>query len=285
MSKLTVKNHDRDVVGYQYIYPVISRRSGGLSIGINFNTNNACNWRCVYCQVPDLSTGAAPEIDLDLLAFELLEFLHDVVQGTFYERYQLELDMRVIRDIAISGNGEPTSAKDFTKAIATITQVVQQAQISDPFQYVLITNGSLMHQPDVQEGIKLLNTYNGQVWFKLDSATDKARQLINHSAMSLQRQTENLISSASLCSTWVQSCLLNYVNRDDIGLVSGEEQAAYLLLIEQVMQQASLQGVMLYSLARPSLQPEASMISNASREQLDDFAKCIRILGLGVKVS
>ena len=65
MSKLSVKNHDRDVLAYRYIYPVISRRSGGLSIGINFNTNNACNWRCVYCQVPDLTLGAAPSLDLD----------------------------------------------------------------------------------------------------------------------------------------------------------------------------------------------------------------------------
>ncbi|RLA25158.1 MAG: radical SAM protein, partial [Gammaproteobacteria bacterium] len=146
MSKLTVKNHDRDIAGYQYIYPVISRRSGGLSIGINFNTNNACNWRCVYCQVPDLTIGAAPELDFDLLATELSDFLQDVLHGSFYDRYQLEPEMRVIKDIAISGNGEPTSVKEFTKAIATIIRLVEQAKIPDPFQYILISNGSLMHK-------------------------------------------------------------------------------------------------------------------------------------------
>ena len=285
MSKLTVKNHDRDVAGFQYIYPVISRRSGGLSIGINFNTNNACNWRCVYCQVPDLIIGAAPELDFDLLAAELAGFLQDVLQGSFYERFQLEQEMRVIKDIAISGNGEPTSVKEFSKAIAVITQVVERANIAEPFQYVLITNGSLIHKADVQAGLKLFNQYNAQVWFKLDSATDLGREAINHSVLSLQRQTENLISSAKLCSTWIQTCMLNYADKEGVGLVSEDEQVAYLALIENVMQQVSLQGVMLYSLARPSLQSEADIISSASIEQLETFSARIRELGLSIKVS
>jgi wyosine [tRNA(Phe)-imidazoG37] synthetase (radical SAM superfamily) len=51
---LTVDDHNRDISGMKYIYPVVSRRAGGVSIGINLNVNNACNWRCVYCQVPNL---------------------------------------------------------------------------------------------------------------------------------------------------------------------------------------------------------------------------------------
>ena len=285
MSKLSVKNHDRDVAGYQYIYPVISRRSGGLSIGINFNTNNACNWRCIYCQVPGLTLGTAPELDFDLLAAELAGFLQDVLHGSFYDRFQLEPEMRVIKDIAISGNGEPTSVKEFTKAMTIITQVVEQANIVEPFQYVLITNGSLIHKPEVQAGLKLFDQYNGQLWFKLDSATDAGRDVINHAGLSLQRQMENLISSAKLCSTWVQSCMLNYADRQDVGLNSEQEQVAYLALIENIVQQASLQGVMLYSLARPSLQPEAGVISSVGIEQLNAFAERIRELGLSVKVS
>lgn len=285
MSRLSVKNHDRDVAGYQYIYPVISRRSGGLSIGINFNTNNACNWRCVYCQVPDLIIGTAPELDFGLLAAELAEFLHDVLQGSFYERFQLESDMCVIKDIAISGNGEPTSVRKFTQAIATIIQVVEQAKIAEPFQYVLISNGSLMHKTEVKAGLTLFNQSNGQLWFKLDSGTDVGRELINHAALNKQRQMENLISSAQLCTTWVQTCMLNYAGRDDVGLVSEGEQTAYLTLIENVMQQVSLQGVMLYSLARRSLQPEASLVTSVTAEQMNHFAERIRQLGLLVTVS
>ncbi len=109
MSKLTVTNHTRNVTDFNYIYPVLSRRAGGLSIGINFNVNNACNWRCIYCQVPDLKIGAAPEINLDLLAKELRLFLDDVLNGDFYDRMDVDIEQRVIKDIAIAGNGEPTS--------------------------------------------------------------------------------------------------------------------------------------------------------------------------------
>ncbi|MBT5222362.1 MAG: radical SAM protein [Gammaproteobacteria bacterium] len=285
MSRLSINNHDRDVAGYQYIYPVISRRSGGLSIGINFNTNNACNWRCVYCQVPNLKLGSAPDVDLDLLAAELAEFLQDVLHGSFYERFELEPEMRVIKDIAISGNGEPTSVKEFAKTIALIVQVVGQANIADAFQYVLITNGSLIHKTDVQQGLKLLHENKGQVWFKLDSATEVARQAINHSALNLNRQTENLLSSESICATWLQTCMLNYAGKNNVGLVSNAEQEAYLAMLKKVIQQTTLQGVMLYSLARPSLQPESSKISRVTTEQINDFANRIRALGLVVNVS
>ena len=264
---------------------MISLRAGGLSIGINFNTNNACNWLCVYCQVPDLTIGAAPELDLGLLATELEDFLQDVLHGSFYERFELEAEMRVIKDIAISGNGEPTSVQDFSKAIAVIIRVAEQANILEPFQYVLITNGSLIHKADVQAGLQLFNHYNGQVWFKLDSATDEARETVNHSALSLLRQTENLLVSAKLCATWIQTCMLNYANKGDVGLVSEGEQAAYLVLINKVLQQASLQGVMLYTLARPSLQPEVNRLSKVTEEQINNFAQRIRQSGLPVTVS
>jgi hypothetical protein len=74
---LTTIDHRRDSAGLLYVYPVISRRAGGVSVGINLNTNNACNWACVYCQVDNLTRGGPPPIDLDLLESELKGFLDD----------------------------------------------------------------------------------------------------------------------------------------------------------------------------------------------------------------
>jgi len=286
MSQLTVKDHSRDVIGFKYIYPVISRRSGGLSIGINFNTNNACNWACAYCQVPDLTIGAAPELDLDLLAAELREFLHDVLHGDFYDRFEIAEDKRGIKDIALSGNGEPTSVKDFYLAIQTITDVVEQANIADPFQYVLITNGSLIHKERVQAGLRLFNQYQGQVWYKVDSATEQGRQLVNQTALSSQKQYDNLILSANLCATWVQTCVLNYKEQESGCLLSETEQVAYLALLDKVQQQSNqLQGVMLYSLARPSMQDQAVHIAKVTEPELELMAKNIMSLGLAVRVT
>ena len=84
---LTITDHSRDSLALNYIYVVASRRAGGLSIGINLNTNNACNWRCIYCQVPDLRRGNAPQADLELLERELASvyctmiFLKNITYG------------------------------------------------------------------------------------------------------------------------------------------------------------------------------------------------------------
>ena len=61
---LTIANHDRNIFQGKYIYPVVSRRAGGLSLGINLNTNNACNWQCIYCEIPNLIRGKPEAIDL-----------------------------------------------------------------------------------------------------------------------------------------------------------------------------------------------------------------------------
>ena len=120
MPRLIPTDHSRDSAGLTYIYPVISRRSGGLSIGVNLNPNNACNWHCVYCQVPNLTRGAAPGLDLALLRTELTELLNDVLHGDFYQRFKLPAEQRVIQDIAISGNGEPTSSRQFVQVVELI---------------------------------------------------------------------------------------------------------------------------------------------------------------------
>lgn len=281
-STLTVNNHNRDVAGLKYVYPVFSRRAGGLSIGINFNPNNACNWRCIYCQVPNLKVGAAPDMDFQLLGQELRFFLDDVLNGNFYQRFQVDEDKRVIKDIAISGNGEPTSLKDFDKAVALIGEVAAEAGILPQCNFVLITNGSLVHRPCVQAGLKKLKEYGGEVWFKLDSATEEGRALINNTGQSCQASVENLLLSARLCPTKLQTCLLDY---DKQGL-SLKEKNAYLDLLKEIKAKGCvLKGVMLYTIARPSLQPESSRLEKLSVAVLNAFADEIRLLGFEVLVS
>jgi len=282
VSKLTTTNHCSDIVGLKYVYPVISRRVGGLSVGINFNPNNACNWRCIYCQVPDLKMGAAPDMDYKLLEDELRLFLDDVRNFDFYERFQVDEDKRVIKDIAIAGNGEPTSLKDFARAVELIGKIAKEVGIFPQSNYVLITNGSLVHQTKVQAGLKVLQSYGGEVWFKLDSATEEGRALINNTAQSCKVSVENLMLSARLCTTKLQTCLVDY-NRQGF---SDKEKQAYLDLLKGIKKSGcNLQRVMLYTLARPSLQPEAILLAPLSAEILNAFADEIRLLGFEVTVS
>lgn len=278
---LSINNHARDVTGLKYVYPVISRRAGGLSIGINFNTNNACNWRCLYCQVPGLVRGSAPVLDLILLETELRFFLKDVQNGEFYRRFQIESEQQVIKDIAISGNGEPTSVKKFPEAIALIGGVATELNIFPASRFVLITNGSLVHQDNVQEGLKALNRFGGEVWFKFDSATQEGRERLNGTSQSVKKSLENIKISSVLCPTKLQTCVFDFAGR---GLQEQEKQA-YLKALKTIKETTTIDEILLYTLARPSMQPEAKLLTALPSGTLDAFAAEIRALGFKVSVS
>lgn len=280
-APLTPEDHNRDTAGMTYVYPVVSRRAGGVSVGVNLNPNNACNWACVYCQVPDLIRGAAPDIDLALLETELRTMLADILHGDFMHR-RVPAEARRLNDIALSGNGEPTSAKAFPRVIEVISRVMTDFDLVDKIKLVLITNGSLADRPWVQDGLAKMATLNGEVWFKFDSATASGMRAINQTRISPGKQLERLATAARLCPTWLQTCVLAVEGAPP----SEPEQAAYLAAVRRMQQQCiPLQGVLLYGLARPSMQPQASRLSSLPVEWLNAFAEKIRAVGMPVKVT
>lgn len=278
---LTPSNHDRDYAGFTYVYPVVSRRAGGVSVGINLNPNNACNWACVYCQVPDLVRGTAPDIDLALLESELRAMLSDILDGDFMQTRVPE-DARRLNDIALSGNGEPTSARVFPRVIALIAQVMADFRLLDRIKLVLITNGSLADRPYVRDGLKHMAKLNGEVWFKLDSATAAGMRAINQTRIPPEKHYSRLAIAAELCPTWLQTCVFAM----DGVPPSEEEQQAYLTLVRRIKSDGiPLKGVLLYGLARPSMQPQAPRLSALPNAWLEAYADRIRDAGLEVKVS
>jgi wyosine [tRNA(Phe)-imidazoG37] synthetase (radical SAM superfamily) len=280
-TSLTIRNHDRDAVQMTYVYPVVSRRAGGVSVGINLNPNNACNWRCIYCQVPDLKRGAAPPIDLKQLEAELMALLTDILHGDFMQTRVAE-GARRLNDIALSGNGEPTSAKEFPEVIRLIGRVMKRFDLVGKIKLVLITNGSLISREPVQLGLKRLAKLEGEVWFKLDSATPEGMARINNTRQSLKKTAEHLTLAASLCPSWVQTCMFAL----DGTPPSPVEQQAYLDFLSRLIAQGvKLKGVLLYGIARQSHQPEAPRLSALPQARLEDLGRRIEQLGLVVRIT
>ncbi len=278
---LHIGDHSRDIAGLTYVYPVVSRRAGGVSIGINLNPNNACNWRCVYCQVPDLKRGSAPQLDLVTLEAELRTFLHEIVHGDFMQTHVIP-EARRINDIALSGNGEPTSAREFAQVIELIGRVKADYNLPKNLKLVLITNGSLVNRPGVQAGVSAMAELNGEVWFKLDSVTREGRQRINNTRMSLMRMRENLRLATRLCPTWLQTCVFQ-IN----GMAPPvAESDAYLSFLESFLNEGEkLKGVLLYGLARPSMQPEAPRLTKVDQVWMETFSARIQALGVEVRLN
>lgn len=282
---LSTRNHDRNVVGMRYVYPVISRRAGGVSIGINLNPNNACNWHCAYCQVPGLLRGSAPEIDPEQLKDELTIMLNDLLHGSFMAERVPE-DCRKLCDVAISGNGEPTSCRNFDEIVRLIIEVMQQFGLSDDVKLRLITNGSYLHRPNVQAGLKLMATLfdqrGSEVWVKVDSATEAGIERINGVTATPELLFKQVEAAANLCPTWIQTCMFAWDGSEP----SEDEVNAYLAFLQRLKAEAvPVKGVLLYGLARPSLQPEAKHLSQLNEVWMQSMAGKIGAMGFDVKLA
>src|SRR3989338_1300018 len=278
---LSVTNHDRGSAALRYVYPVISRRAGSVSVGINLNPNNACNWRCIYCQVPDLTRGTAPPVDLAVLENELRGFLNELLHGDFM-KHRVPEGLQRINDIALSGNGEPTSSAEFAQVIELIARVRGEVALPESVKTVLITNGSLIYRSEVRQGLRDMVKLNGEVWFKLDRASEAGMQLVNDTRISMNKVRDNLIAAISCCPTWLQTCWFALDGKPP----SRQDEDDYLEFVSSLLRDGHKpQGVLLYSLARPSRQAEAVRLTNLPEEELQRFAARIRQLGVEVKVS
>ncbi|RME39066.1 MAG: radical SAM protein, partial [Planctomycetota bacterium] len=114
------RRHGRNWRENRYVYPVLSRRSGGLSIGINLNPDKACNFDCVYCQVDRTTPPRVREVDPDALQAELAEMLEAARSGAIFaepEFSSVPAALRRVCDIAFSGDGEPTTCKHFKECV------------------------------------------------------------------------------------------------------------------------------------------------------------------------
>ena len=281
MARLDVTDHDRYREGMTYVYPVVSRRAGGVSVGVNLNPNDACNWRCVYCQVPGLVRGKGPAIALSQLGEELRFMLGQIVHGDFLTTRVPEGSRR-LNDVAFSGNGEPTSSPDFGAAVDLVGEVLAELGLTGAVKVVLITNGSLVEQPRVAAGLERLATLNGEVWFKLDRATAAGLSAVNSTPMDPADHLRRLRHAAQRCPTWIQTCMF----ARDGEPPSSAERAAYLDALRALVADATpLRGVLLYGLARESHQPEAPTLSPLPAAWLEALAAEIEALGLTCSVS
>ncbi|MDA1266844.1 MAG: radical SAM protein [Planctomycetota bacterium] len=279
---LTTSNHDRDAAGMRYVYPVVSRRARGVSLGINLNPNQACNWRCVYCQVPNLTRGAGPEIDLELLRRELTTLLTQITAGDWLTENAPE-GARRLNDVAFSGDGEPTTSPQFVQAIGVVEAVLASFGLLGQLALVLITNGSQVHKAPVQEGLRHLARLGGEVWFKWDSGTREGRARWNDANVSNEQAEERLRLAAELAPVRLQTIAMAWDGRAP----SDAQRGAWIDSVLRVQAAgANLRDVLLYGLARPSHQPEAPRLSALPVEWLEGFAAEIRrATGLEVSVS
>ena len=257
----------RSFFGNRFIYTVISQRARGLSIGVNLNPDKFCNFDCVYCEIDRSEVPASPRIEIDVMTAELRTMLGRACAGQMREMPGYESvpnELLVLKELALSGDGEPTLSPDFTEVVEAVVHL--RAQRSYPyFKIVLITNATGLHLPQVKQGLKLF-TSEDEIWAKLDVGSQACFEQINRPKRSqpngprvtLDRVMDNILELGRQRSVIIQSLF---------PLVEGKEPADEE--IEQYVQRlrelkeggAQISMVQVYSAHRPAIETNCGHLS------------------------
>jgi wyosine [tRNA(Phe)-imidazoG37] synthetase (radical SAM superfamily) len=182
----------RHFLGNRFVYVVISPRARGLSIGLNMNPDKFCNFDCVYCEVNRDIRPAELELDVCVMAVELEKTLLQIHSGAIRQVAGyggLSADLLRLRHVAFSGDGEPTLCANFSQAVQAAAHV--RARKFHPFfKMILITNGTGLDLPSVQDGLRYF-TREDEIWVKLDAGTQTYMDRVNRSEVSLGKVMEN----------------------------------------------------------------------------------------------
>ena len=273
---LTITDHNRKTFKGKYIYPVVSRRAGGLSLGINLNTNNACNWQCIYCEVPDLVRGKPDSINLKELEVELDYWLDQIINQSFLNQYTQ--NKTEFKDIAFSGNGEPTASKQFKDVIKILIKKINEYKLTKKIKIRLITNGSNMSNPNVKEALSLMNNFSREVWFKIDQINEEDVKTINQVNLSKATVKRNLEAALDSSPTVIQTCLFRLNNK----LPSKESLDAYIDFLKTY--EKKIKGIHLYSLARLSEQSSDYELTRLTETELESIANKIKLLNIPTQI-
>ena len=276
----TAFDRPRDFLGNRFVYAVISPRAHGLSLGVNMNPDQHCDFDCVYCEVDRRTPPRELALDVDAMGDELRRTLTFVHQGRLREHptYQaLPDELLQLRHVALSGDGEPTLAPNFTEAVQTVVRV--RALGGYPFfKIVLITNATGLDRPQVQEGLKYL-TKSDEIWMKLDGGTQAFLNKVNRGSVSLEKVLKHILSLARLRPVVIQS-LFPAINGEEPPLEEIEQYAKRLKELKADGAQISL--VQIYSAARPMSHAECGHLPLKTLSQIAHTVR--QVTGLKAEV-
>ena len=271
---LNYRDHRRELGDNRYVYPVVSRRAAGLSIGVNLNPDKVCNFDCPYCQVDRRVPGDEARIDLDRLKSELDDVLDRVTQGDLWSKAPFSTvapELRRVADIALAGDGEPTSPPEFPAAADLLRRCRDGAGLTVPIR--LLTNSTLLHRARVKLGLPFVD----ELWCKLDAGTESWFSKVDGTSFPFERVLANLRETVARRPIVVQSmfCALGDEAPDDAEIAAWAGRLAELATI------GTVQEVQVYTVARP---PADSSVRALPRARLDAIAAVASARGLKVEV-
>ncbi len=264
--------HERSFEGNRFVYPVLSRRSHGISIGVNLNPDKVCNFDCIYCQVDRTRQSETQFVEMDGLLTELRDVLQLVASGEIFRTNKFKdtpVELRRLNDIAFSGDGEPTTYKNFDEIIAACAEVKVSARL-DEVKMVLITNASMFHRDHVKRGLAILDANQGEIWAKLEAGTEEYYHLIERTPIPFTQILDNIKDAAQVRPLVIQSLFMRVKDEPP----SEAELLAFCDRLKEITAAGGkLSLVQVYTVAR---QPAESFVTPLDDSQVDAIAELVR---------
>lgn len=256
-SPLTIADHGR-VFG-KMVYPVRSRRSRGISIGVNlFPHRKVCDLDCVYCEVENPGTsGVDPTIPM--LRSELEVLFERIRRGDLFAGER-------INDIAFSGDGEPTISPLFPGAVDVAIDV--RARMGGPgLKLVLITDALTLHRHLTRAAVDRLMENGGEIWAKLDAGTEEYFRIVCRGNVPLTRPLGNILDVARSHAVVIQTMLLRV---HGVPTPPGEVEAYVGRVRDLLGAGARILRLDLYTVARPTTESYATPLTDAELDAIAD---------------
>ncbi len=232
------------------VYPVYSRRSEGLSVGIDlFPDGKDCTFDCPYCELftPSMSPGhrsTAPSFSLSLMEEELRE---TVVDGRVPS-----LGGDLVRDFCFSGSGEPTLSPSFPAALDLAARL--RAELVPSASLVVITNGTRLFGPDsvapllVRAVQAAPRGFGLDPWIKVDAGTESWYRKIDRSIVPFDLLMDGIENYFATAAGTVQTMLCSIAGTPP----DRDEELAWIERILRLVASGGVSRVHLYGKSRPA---------------------------------
>ena len=254
----------REFLGNHFVYAVVTSRARGLSIGVNMNPDQRCNFDCPYCEVRRTPEKASLQLDLHVLKQELNHVVSLAQNRLLCKTEQFARtppELLVLKDVALSGDGEPTLVENFDEVVREVLLI---RELTTPFRLVLITNGTGLLRPAVQRGIELFAPTD-EIWIKLDAGTNGYMRMINGTDVALNTVLKNIVAVGRRRPVVIQSL---FCMTDDEPPGEAEVAAYVQRLADLAAAGTQISLVQIYSISRAPARPGCRHLPLARLSQI-----------------
>jgi pyruvate-formate lyase-activating enzyme len=251
--------HSRALRTNRYVYVVRSRRSGGVSVGINLDPQKTCNFDCVYCEVIDRKAIAKktgrPAVEAGDVIAELARELDALAAG--HEAVK-----------AFAGDGEPSTFPGFLELSRRVFDERDARFLQVPV--VLITNGSGLDREEMRRAHDLFSARGGVFWIKLDAGTEAFYRRVCRTALPFDGILSNLLAAARRHPVVVQSLFFRWSGEAP----PPEEVEAWARRLADVVRGGgAISLVQVYTVARDTMEPGIEPLTKDELEEIADVAR------------